>query len=174
MVSLKGQHSYLRALEPDDLNFLYRLENDPGLWEISGTVTPYSMQVLRKYLDNAHRDIYEVKQLRLAICDPEGKTVGLIDLFDFDPRHRRAGLGIVVADKADRNKGIGTEAIEMLCAYAFSVLQLHQVYANVAADNKGSIKLFEKLGFKKAGVKKDWIRAGESYKDEILLQRIKD
>ncbi len=175
MEILKGKNIYLRALEVDDLNFLYRLENDPNLWEISGTVTPYSRQVLKIYLDNAHRDIYDVKQLRLAICKNDSEeAVGLIDLFDFDPRHRRAGLGIVVSDENSRNQGIGSEAINLLCEYAFEVLELHQVYANVAADNEGSLRLFKKLGFQQAGIKKEWLLFGGNFKDEILLQKIKD
>ena len=170
---LKGENIYLRALETEDLNFLYRLENDTNLWEISGTVTPYSRQVLKIYLENAHRDIYDVKQLRMAICREDDMAIGLIDLFDFDPRHRRAGLGIVVSDEESRNKGVGTEAIKLLCHYAFTVLDLHQVYANVAADNQGSIRLFKKLGFVAAGTKRDWLLFGGAFKDEVLLQKIR-
>ena len=156
----------------EDLNFLYRLENDPNLWEISGTVTPYSRQVLKIYLENAHRDIYDVKQLRLAICRDDDVAIGLIDLFDFDPRHRRAGRGVVVSDEKSRNQGVGSEAIGLLCDYAFKVLDLHQVYAHVAADNEGSLRLFKKLGFVKTGTKKEWLLYGGVFKDEILMQKI--
>ena len=96
MVKLKGKQIYLRALEQKDLNFLYELENNTEVWEVSGTITPFSKDVLQLYLDNAHRDIYDVKQLRLVICTNEHKSVGLIDVFDFDPNHRRAGIGIIV------------------------------------------------------------------------------
>ncbi|MFZ9004262.1 MAG: GNAT family N-acetyltransferase, partial [Robiginitalea sp.] len=85
MKLLRGAHIQLRALEPEDLEFLYALENDPDIWEVSGTVTPYSRKVLRDYLERAHRDIYEVKQLRLAICTAPQTPIGLIDLYDFDP-----------------------------------------------------------------------------------------
>jgi diamine N-acetyltransferase len=107
MELLRGENLFLRALEKEDLQFLYELENNTHVWEISGTVTPYSKSVLEFYLENAHRDIYEVKQLRLVICGYEGIALGLIDLFDFDPKHKRAGVGIVIVKEADRNKGIG-------------------------------------------------------------------
>lgn len=171
-MTLKGQNIYLRALEPLDLDFLYELENNPEIWEISGTVTPYSKQVLRLYLENAHRDIFDVKQLRLCICERSGKLVGLIDLFDFDPKNQRAGLGIVVLKNEDRNKGVGSEAIELLCQYAFQTLNLHQLYANVASDNETSLHLFKKMGFQEVGVKKDWIFSFGDYKNEILFQKI--
>ena len=172
MLKLKGENIYLRALEAEDLQFLYELENNPQIWEISGTITPYSKHILKKYLENAHRDIYEVKQLRLCICNNEDRSIGLIDLFDFDPKHRRAGVGIIISSEGDRKKGAGSEALSILTKYAFSILGLHQIFANVSEDNMASIRLFENMGFERAGLKKDWIRAGDSYKNEILFQKI--
>lgn len=171
---LKGKKIKLRALESSDLDFLYQLENNTDIWEISGTLVPYSRRVLQDYLKNAHRDIYEVKQLRLAICDVQDSLVGLIDLFDFDPKNRRAGLGIVIANEEDRNKGYGSEAISILCDYAFKILDLRQIYANVGEENKSSIKLFKKLGFELGGIKKDWILFQGRYKNEYFFQRIKN
>ena len=172
MLSLKGEHIYLRGLEPEDLDFLYQLENDLEIWEISGTTTPYSKHILKLYLENAHKDIYEVKQLRLCICNQQGTVIGLIDLFDFDPKNLRVGMGIIVSSKVDRNKGVGAEAIEILSNYAFSVLGMRQLYANVLEDNDASIHLFSKLGFEKAGVKKEWIHTNGTFKNEILFQKI--
>lgn len=173
MLSLKGEQIYLRALEPEDLHFLYELENDTSVWEISGTTTPYSKHVLQMYLDNAHRDIYEVKQLRLCICDLKDKAVGLIDLFNFDPKNSRVGLGILIKNLDNRNQGIGNEAIKLIVEYAFTSLDIHQIYANVAEDNEVSIHVFNKLGFKKVGIKKDWILVNGNYKNEVLFQKIK-
>lgn len=173
MLKLKGERIFLRALEPEDLDFLYQLENDPEVWEISGTTTPYSKHVLQWYLENAHKDIYEVKQLRLCICNLDEKVIGLIDLFDFDPKNLRMGLGIVVRDEINRNRGIGSEAIELLSDYVFSILGLRQIYVNVLEENKASVHLFTKLGFKEVGVKRDWIYSGGEFKNEILYQKIK-
>jgi len=172
MLRLKGEQVYLRALEPGDLDFLYQLENNPEVWEISGTITPYSKHILKSYLDNAHRDIYEVKQLRLCICTDKNALIGFVDLFDFDPKNRRVGVGIVlVAD--ERDKGVGSETLRLVCDYAFSALDLRQLYANVTADNERSLHLFRKLGFLQVGIKKDWIFFNGSYKDEILFQKLR-
>ncbi|MDC6386856.1 N-acetyltransferase [Flagellimonas taeanensis] len=172
MLNLKGKQVQLRALESSDLDFLYELENDTAIWEISGTLKPYSKKVLQLYLENAHRDIYEVKQLRLCICKADQECVGLIDLFDFDPKHQRAGIGIVITNPDDRNKGLGAEALSLLCDYAFSTLDLHQLYANILEDNEASIHLFEKMGFVPIGVKKEWIRTSSGFKNEIMFQKI--
>jgi diamine N-acetyltransferase len=128
--------------------------------------------VLTFYLENAHRDIYEVKQLRLVISNTDNKPLGLIDLYDFDPKHKRAGVGIVIVNEAERNKGIGSEALSLISNYAFSTLELRQLYANILEENKRSIYLFQKLGFVRVGVKKDWISSNGVYKDEVLFQKI--
>ncbi|MBI6116439.1 GNAT family N-acetyltransferase [Salegentibacter maritimus] len=172
MLSLKGNKVYLRALEPEDLDFVHRIENTEEFWEVSATQTPYSRYMIKQYLENAHRDIYDVKQLRLVICDLQKKEVGLIDIFDFEPKDRRAAIGILIADAADREKGYGAETLNLICSYCFKHLALHQVYANITQGNETSIKLFEKQGFQKVGVKKDWTYSQGQFKDEILYQLI--
>lgn len=173
MLTLKGQHIFLRALESGDLDFLYELENDTSLWEVSGTTTPFSKDVLKLYLENSHRDIYDVKQLRLCICDAKNNEIGgLIDVFDFDPKNKRAGVGIVVYKSSLRNQGVASEAIAILSDYVAQQLDLKQLYANVAEDNEVSVHLFEKLGFERVGVKKDWLFFNGVYKNEILFQKI--
>lgn len=173
MQTLTGKNIFLRALEPEDLDFLYLLENDETIWEVSETQVPYSRYMLREYLRNSHKDIYEVKQLRLAISGLDNTLLGFIDLFDFCPKNKRAGVGIVILDDQKRNKGVGTEALGLLMDYAFVHLGLHQLYANIAADNTASIRLFSNLGFEKAGVKKDWNFSGGHFRDELLFQKIK-
>lgn len=167
---MQGEKIKLRALEPTDLDFLYRLENDTDFWEYGHTQTPLSKFVLKHYLENSHRDIYDVKQLRLVITDLGDKVVGLIDLFDFDPKNKRVGLGIIIEDSGERRKGYALEAVQLVCDYAFKVLDVHQVYAHITPDNEKSIQLFEKAGFKPSGIKKDWSYFGGQFKDEILYQ----
>ncbi|NER11043.1 diamine N-acetyltransferase [Muriicola jejuensis] len=172
MIELKGEKVVLRALEPEDLDFLYLLENDTRFWEVSGTQQPYSRHVLKQYLENAHRDIYEVKQMRMAIIGPDGDLIGLIDLFDFDPKNLRVGLGLVVRAEEDRNKGFGAEAIELIVAFAFKSLNVRQVYAHILEDNLASMRLFEKSGFIRTATKKDWIRWQGEFRDQHLYQKI--
>ena len=172
MVTLSGKNIFLRALEPRDLDFLYRLENNESVWEVSETIVPYSKYILKQYLKNSHKDIYEVKQLRLVISNYKKEVLGFIDLFDFNPKNKRAGIGIVILEKASRGKGVGTESVSLLVEYAFSHLDLHQVYANISEDNKASIKLFSNLGFKKVGVKEDWNLISGTFKSEILYQKL--
>lgn len=173
MVTLRGNTIYLRALEPEDLEFIYAIENDENIWEVSNTQTPYSRFLIRQYLENAQQDIFEAKQLRLAICkNDSSKAIGLIDLFDFDPVNQRAGVGIIIHDEAERGQGMGKEALSLLISYSFNQLQLHQLYANIDMENTASISLFTNFGFRLIGVKKDWNKRNNHYIDEALYQLI--
>lgn len=173
MVTLQGKNIYLRALEPEDLEFVYSIENDESIWEVSNTQTPYSRFLIRQYLENAHQDIYEAKQLRLVICKNQNfNAIGLIDLFDFDPRNNRAGVGILIKNSGDRNSGIGTETLDLLIQYAFTTLNLHQLYANIDLENEASLALFTNFGFQNIGIKKQWNLINGRYKDEALFQLI--
>jgi diamine N-acetyltransferase len=173
MNTLKGKNVYLRALEPNDLEFVYAMENDQSIWEVSNTQTPYSRFLIKRYLENAHQDIYEAKQLRLAICqDQDFPAIGLIDLFEFDPKNRRAGMGIVIQSDQKRNQQIGSESLELLIQFSFYDLNLHQVYANIGTENSASVALFTKFGFQKIGIKKDWVLVNGVYQDEAIYQLI--
>lgn len=171
MLRLKNEYCQLRALEPDDLNFLLKIENDESLWKISNTQIPFSKYLLTEYLKNAGEDIYTAKQLRLVICLPDGEAIGLLDFFDFEPKHKRAGIGIVL-NEPHRNKGIGIAVLSMVKTYARDTLDLHQLYANIGEKNSTSLKLFEKSGFRKTCTKIDWIYDAGFYENEVMVQLI--
>ena len=174
MKTLIGENINLRALEPEDLDFLHSIENNELFWEVSHTQTPFSRYVLKQYLENAHLDIYKTNQLRLLIEDTSNKKqVGMIDLFDFNPQHKRAGIGILIHPYY-QNRGLASKALSLLINYSFNYLNLHQLYANITSDNKKSLALFKKHNFSEVGIKKDWILSKGKYKDEILFQLIKE
>jgi len=162
----------IRALEPKDIDFLFEIENDWDMWHLSHTQQPFSARLLQDYIANADRDIYEAKQFRFGIEVIENqRLVGFIDLFDFDPKNKRAGVGIVIQQKY-RHQSYGKAALQLVIDYAFNILYLHQLYANIADDNLPSIRLFESFGFERTGIKKDWLFDGKNFKDELLYQLI--
>ncbi len=171
---LIGSKLVLRALEPEDLDILYKWENDTEIWNLSDRVAPLSQYILKKYLENSHKDIYETKQLRLIIqLQKTGRPIGAIDLFDFDPFHKRAGIGILIAEKGDRRKGFAGEALELLIAYAFEILKLHQLFCTISSENSASLELFVQSGFEISGTRKEWIWDGNKFLDEHFLQMIR-
>lgn len=175
MLTIESEQLKLRAPEPSDLDILYKWENDQSLWEISNTITPISKFLLKEYIKKSHLDIFQVKQLRLMIDLKEDELefpVGSIDIFDFEPYHQRAGLGIVI-DASQRNKGIASEALILTIDYGFATLGLHQLYCNILENNEASLHLFEQMGFDIIGLKKDWVRTSEGWLNEYTLQKIR-
>ncbi|MBN3036357.1 MAG: GNAT family N-acetyltransferase [Bacteroidales bacterium] len=172
---LRGRKVRLRAMEPEDTEIIYRWENDPSVWHLGTGLAPVSRFTLEQYLVNAHQDIYTNRQLRLMIDRKQrGQkyvTSGCIDLFDFDPVHMRAGIGILVRNE-DRGKGIASEALKVILNYCFDALTLNQVYCHIPEGNTSSLRLFLRNGFRKAGVLREWIRTPDGRKDVYLLQRL--
>ena len=162
----------LRAPEPEDLDKLYLWENDPALWEMGSTLSPYSRYILKQYIADAGNDIYERKQLRLIIELKETDTaIGTVDLYDFDPHHRRAGVGILI-DTAHQKKGYAKSALNLLIGYAFSFLKLHQLYAFIPITNTRSLRLFEQCDFETTGLFKDWLLTTNGYISARIAVRI--
>jgi len=172
---LSGKNIKLRALEPADVDLLYNWENDTSIWQISNTLTPYSRHVLEQYVLNSHLDIYTTKQLRLIIeYSGSSKPIGCVDIFDFDPFHERAGIGILIANKSDQGKGLASDALSVLIPYAFKKLNLHQLYCTITSGNESSINLFIRHGFKQTGLKKQWLNQEGVWKDELFLQLLNE
>jgi len=170
---MKYKNIRLRAVEPEDLELLYEWENNQSYWSISNTITPFSRYNLKQYIENSHKNIYETGQLRLMIDHiDDKKTIGTIDVFEFDPFHKRAGIGILIADESYRKKGFASMSLTCLLNYCFEILKLHQVFCNVISNNVESIDLFMKQGFVKSGTKKDWIKTDDGYLDEFTFQLI--
>ncbi len=171
---LENDKITLRGIEIKDVDFLYKWENDRSNWSISHTISPYSRQVLMHYIENV-TDVYSDKQLRLVIESIEEKRpLGTVDLFDCDFKNRKAGIGILIAEQTDRNKGWASEVLNLILPYCFQVLNLHQVYCNILENNPESIHLFEKYGFKKLALKKDWVLVDGEFQNEWLLQKINE
>jgi diamine N-acetyltransferase len=171
-LKLQGENIYLRALEPSDLDILYKWENNPAIWSVSNTLAPFSKFVLEQYLVNAHEDIFTSKQIRLMVCLEKDQSVGTIELFDLDAQHSRVGIGIMIENNAENN-GYASEALKVLINYCFNVLLLKQIYCNISAGNAKSLHLFKKMGFAEIGLKKHWIKTGQNiFEDEWMLQLI--
>lgn len=172
MKLLEGNTIRLRALEPEDLDFLYKWENDTTLWRYGTTLAPYSRFSLRDYIADSRLDIFQSRQLRLMIVlQSENKTIGTVDLYDFDPINSRAGIGILL-DDAYRKQGLAAEALKLVEEYAFEFLMLKQIYAYVPERNEPSVKLFTRNGYIESGKLISWVKNGDLYEDVYFMQLI--
>lgn len=167
---MKQRNITLRAMEPEDLEELYNIENDRGLWDVGATNVPYSRYSLHQYIASSNNDIYADRQMRLIIQTAEGTMAGIIDLYNYDPRHNRAEVGVVVKPEY-RNHGLAKEALDELHRYACDVLDIYQLYAVVAATNDRSLHLFKSQGYESTATLRHWLHEKDGYQDAIVLQK---
>ena len=162
----------LRALEPEDLEVMYGWENDMELWRVSGTVAPFSRHMLSRLIEEQQYDIYATRQLRLVVeRKSDGVVVGAVDLFDFEPQHQRAGVGIVISQPY-RRCGYAADALRVVERYAREVLRLNQLWCSVTEDNAASLALFDSAGYERCGLRREWILTPQGALDEVLMQKI--
>ena len=169
---ISSEKIVLRAPEPEDVDFLYQLENDEKLWHVSQTFRPFSRFEMEQYVLMAEKDPFESHQVRFMIDLKSSDTIGTVDLFEINPYNKRAGVGIVIVEDF-REQGFAYEALKLVISYCFNQLNLHQLYCNIEVDNNVSIELFKKAGFEVSGLKKDWNLKNSVWKDEYFLQLIK-
>lgn len=163
----------LRAVEPDDIERMYVWENDPEIWQVSGTTAPFSRHALEQFIEQQRYDIYATRQQRLVIETlAEGTVVGALDLFDFDPANHRAGVGILIHDPLNRGKGYAADALQIVCEYARTTLRMNQLWCDIGAQNTASIALFRGAGFEQAGLRRAWNWTPDGYRDEIQMQKL--
>ncbi len=161
----------LRALEPEDLDVLYAIENDTTIWNVGNTNVPYSRYTLHDYIAHSKDDIYTDRQVRLMVENMNGEIVGIADVVNFDPQHRRAELGIVIMSTY-RHQGYATAVMEEMLNYSLHILHLHQVYVIVDCGNEIALKLFNSLDFRESARLEHWLFDGRDYHDALLMQRI--
>ncbi|MEL5894283.1 GNAT family N-acetyltransferase [Bacteroides sp. GD17] len=163
----------LRAMEPEDLEVMYAMENDPLTWDVTNFTVPYSKFVLKQYIENSECDMFADRQLRMMIVRSEDDVVvGTIDITEFVPMHSRGEVGIAIRREYQGN-GYAKEALNLLCDYAFGFLHLKQLIVHIATDNEASMRLFESCGFVPCGLLKEWWCTGGTFKDVALLQRLR-
>jgi diamine N-acetyltransferase len=144
---LIGTHIFLRAIQSSDVDFIIAIENNPENWEVSGTTTPFTREEITSFVNTEH-DIYTNKQYRFIIClSTTNQSIGTLDLFEFDEQLKQVGIGILIAEKENRNKGFASEALKLVINYCATELKIVQFFCNIFKENKNSIRLFEKSGF---------------------------
>ena len=168
-MALTGGNIQLRAIEPSDLELLYLWENDPEVWRVSETIAPVSRDRLARFISDQVYDLYATRQMRLMV-DVDNVAVGCVDIFDFEPLHRRFGVGILIYAEEHRRKGYARKVIDMVKQYGRNTLDLKQIWVTIDEDNLASRALFESCGFALSARRKEWINRCGVFVDELEYQ----
>ena len=168
---LKSNKLKLRAIEPEDLDLMYLIENDTELWPLGHASVPFSHFALKQYIAESANDFFHDRQLRLVLETADENSVGFVDLQKYDPQHHRAEVGIVVVPEKQR-QGLATEALRLLAGYVSNHLGIHQLYALVPKSNKASVGLFKKCGYKETATLQDWLKSPKGWQSVVVFQQI--
>jgi RimJ/RimL family protein N-acetyltransferase len=163
---LQGERVTLRALERSDLERCYRWINDEDVTRYLYVHGPMSMAQEEQWLEGQRDDD---RSLPLAIVDENGRHIGNIGLDSIDYRNGCATIGILIGEKDMWGKGYGTEAMLLLLTYAFDHLRLHRVNSAALAENARSIRMHEKCGFVREGVRRQVIFRFGRWIDVVLF-----
>ena len=169
---LNGSLAFLRTPDMSDVQFMLDIENDERYWHLSGNTSPFSTEDIERFVTESASNLETDHQLRLVIIDIATKNrAGLLDVFEYNPLHKRAGIGIFLHEEF-RGKGLAADALRVLIQYLFKIVQLHQIWCNVLVENNSSMQLFLKAGFEQTCIKREWIFHDNQFHDEATLQFI--
>lgn len=137
----------LDVVAPGDESFLFDWENNPENWAVSEGEGPYTMSEIKSFITTCD-DLERHGQIRFVVRKiSDNMPLGALDLFNYQKRNRKAGLGILIANIQDRKKGYASECLSDHLTQIIDYFNLSEVYALVFRDNIASVRLFEKCGF---------------------------
>ena len=172
MSIMYGKRIRLRAVEREDVQKFHEWVNDPEVTRGLMLYLPMSMRDEMDWFEGlAKRD---PNQRPLAIEVRKGKAwklIGNCGVFDIEMTYRSAELGIMIGDKAEWNKGYGSEAMTLLLRHGFETLNLNRIALRVYEENVRAVRSYEKAGFILEGRLRQAVYKHGTY-DDVLLMRV--
>lgn len=156
---------HLWALERQDLGHHYRWSNDDTLRRLAGIPPePRSLSQLEGWYASLANDR---SQRVYSIKSSDTQMLGWVHLHDLDQRNGTASVGLVI-DPEHWRQGFGYEALAAVTIHAFEELRLARLEAEILSMNKPSRALFEKVGFRHEGTKRQgYFTAGRRLDVEV-------
>jgi RimJ/RimL family protein N-acetyltransferase len=168
---LRGELTVLRARREDDARILHAdLYEDPGTWVRSdtrpwvpvpfGPASPHWPSEDAPSMTDAA--IFAVAELA------SGDLAGEALLWGIDLHNRSAHIGISLRP-AFRGRGLGADAVRVLCRYGFATRGLHRLQMETLSDNQAMIAVADRLGFTREGTTRDsgWVNG--KFADDVIF-----
>lgn len=164
---LTGDRVLLRPVEPDDLHAIMAIANDPELRALTGGTKPMSRTEAEQWLAASNAG---PARLWFVIALREGgRVIGEAGLLRIFPEWRTADMSVMIGDRAEWGKGLGTEAARLLIDHAFGTLGLHRLAIGVVGFNERALGFWESLGFVREGVQRDGYLHGGRFHDFVMM-----
>lgn len=166
VVFLSGERVYLRPNEPADADNYVRWLNDEAVRQWVTFHLPMTEKAEREFLDTVAT---KPDRVAFALVLKDGdRHIGAVGLHELRWKDRAAVLGIIIGEQDCWGQGYGTEATRLLLRYAFTTLNLNRVELGVFAFNERAVRTYEKCGFVREGVRRQWAFINGRYIDELV------
>ena len=172
--NLVGKHVVLRPFRAEDAGAMVRILADPEVQRLTGMVPSKTDASGEKpLLDSAHQwyssRAEQDDRLDLAVGDRgTGEVVGEVVLNEWDPNNGSCNFRTLFGPHG-RDRGLGTEAAQLVLAYAFDVVGLHRVGLEVYSFNPRARRVYEKLGFVCEGTRREVLRFDDRWVDSDIM-----
>jgi ribosomal-protein-alanine N-acetyltransferase len=162
--TIEADRVILRWINEEDIDDLYAIFSNPDVMKYWSTTPLADRSAAAALLKNIHDGFEQHTLLRWGVARrADDKLLGTVTLINFDFDHRRAEVGYALGREHWGN-GYVQEALHALLDYAFGVLELHRIEADVDPRNAASIRTLERLGFQREGyLRERWHVGGEIF-----------
>ncbi len=170
-----GELVKLRALEMDDLDILMKYLNNLDTKRLLGSALPHSKRAEEKWLESSSTaDPWKDGVIPLAVEDKKtGEFLGTTSLFDISKQHRHAELGIALWNPEGRDKGYGTDTVNVVLWIGFHILGLNNIYLYALGSNARAIRSYEKAGFKHIGVFREMLYSMGKFQNVVAMDIVR-
>lgn len=166
-----GDKLYLRPLDREDAPTLQRFINDPGVSRNLLVYRPYTLGMELAYIENS---VSSPTDLALGIClMSDDQLIGTTGLHGVHDKDRRADFGVAIGDERQWGKGYGTEVTRLMTQLAFERLNLNRVSLSVYEFNERGIRAYERVGFQREGVLRQYTFVDGAYHDAIVMSMLR-
>ena len=162
--SLQGNRVRLTALKKKDVSTIVQWHEDIGFLRLldSNAAVPKSEDEIVSWIDECAKD-HTIINLGIRLLERE-MLVGTIGIFNIEWSNKVGDIVIGIGDRQNWGKGYGTEALDLIIYYAFNELNFHRLGINVLSYNERAIALYERTGFQREGVMREFgMRDGKRY-----------
>lgn len=165
-----GEKVNLRLLREEEAEELIKYFNDYDFRKNLLNVIPFSLKEEQDFIKNSWEWKRAGKAYIFGIEEIEtNNLIGSCGIMDVNWINRSAAFGIGIWKKARQNQGLGTDATKTILKFAFNDLGLHSIMLEVHEFNKRGIHVYEKIGFKDIGKKREAIYRNGKYYDTIFM-----
>ena len=138
---------YISEIKREDLKFIHWVENLEEYWHINEHPGPFTIEEITNFFFPPKKYYLHKQQRWIIRKNDEDFPIGILDAFSFNDIEKSIGIGILIPNQKDHNKGFGREALRLLIKKLTFDKQISIVFALIDKDNAASISLFEKTGF---------------------------